>query len=118
MPCHVSLLGSSLSPCPVSSPPSPFFLPWGALGGGGACCCREGAEEGPGEGEWELVGVSGGGGVVRVQIREVAPRPPPTHAGHRTCVELLWQWRRYYGPVTDVCNAVHGIPQHRTVLVL
>ena len=44
---------SSLSPCPLSSGPSLFFLPWGALGGGGACCCREGVEEGAGEEEWE-----------------------------------------------------------------
>ena len=49
LPCPVTSLCSSLSPCPVSSPPSPFFLPWGALGGGGACCCREGVEEGAGE---------------------------------------------------------------------
>ena len=53
LPCPATLLGSSLFPCPVSFPPSPFFLPWGALGGGGACCCREGVEEGAGEGEGE-----------------------------------------------------------------
>ena len=53
LPCPVTLLGSSLSPCPDSSPPSPFFLPWEALSGGGACCCREGVEEGAGEGEWD-----------------------------------------------------------------
>ena len=65
LPCPVTLLGLSLSPSPVSSPPSPFCLPWGALGGGGACCCREGVEEGVGEEEWEWVRLSssaGGGG--------------------------------------------------------
>ena len=66
LPCPVTLLGSSLSPCPVSSPPSLFFLPWGALGGGGVCCCREGVGEGAGEGEWEWVRLS---------------LPPPSHKG-------------------------------------
>ena len=55
LPCPVTSVCLPLSPCPVSSPPSPSFLPWGALGGGGACCCREGVEEGEGEGEWEWV---------------------------------------------------------------
>ena len=54
LPCPITSLCLSLSPCPVSSPPSPFFLPSGALGGGGVCCCREGVEEGAREGEWDL----------------------------------------------------------------
>ena len=34
LPCAVISSCSSLSPCPVSSGPSLFFLSWGALGGG------------------------------------------------------------------------------------
>ena len=53
LPCPVISRCPSLSPCPVSSWPSLFFLPWGALDGGGVCCCGEGVEEAVGEGEWE-----------------------------------------------------------------
>ena len=75
LPCPVTSLCSSLSPCPVSSPPSPFFLPWGASGGRGACCCREGAEGG-----------GGGGRVPELRRRPPCGLAPPKTTGVQACV--------------------------------